>query len=179
MKAMAILAKLIYLDKEDILLGHKADPVDFDKSELRVGLWWWRLQWENLIQKLRKSVVTYVSLFSQLHLCSSCGKDNKEHHDHEGADVPIEGPWGGEYDVPLISAGQKQVESHIPHINPREDINIQGVSKKEVQCQQGSSLNNPDDDIFNVIENVQVDPTKKVILQRVILLIPDNFTPLL
>ena len=49
------------------------------------------------------------------------GKDNKEHHDHEGSDVTIDGPWGGEYDVPPISAGQKQVKPHLPYINPGED----------------------------------------------------------
>ena len=96
-----------------------------------IGLWWWRIRWQNQIKNL-KSMKTAVRSFSLISPTSSFreGKDNIEHPHQEGADVPIDGLWGGEQDVPLISAGHTQVKPHSPHITTGEDIYIQGVSGK-------------------------------------------------
>ena len=118
-----------------------------------------------------KSMKTAVRSFSLISPTLSFreGKDNIEHPHQEGADVPIDVPWGGEHDVPLISAGHIQVKPHSPHITTGEDIYIQGVSGKESQF-SGDWSEQAYDDLFNGIENDQVDqvdPKNKLIHQRV------------
>ena len=141
-----------------------------------IGLWWWRIRWQNQIKNL-KSMKTAVRSFSLISPTSSFreGKDNIEHPHREGADVPIDVLWGGQQDVPLISSGHTQVKPHSPHITTGEDIYIQGVSGKEVQ--RGMGLNKPMMIYLMWSKMIKlipwyIDPSKSNML------LTDNFMPL-